>query len=366
MFKIEIISKQSVGRCISNLRHYLEASMSDASSVFVNLGDLKRVKIIVCDEDALHLMKRELGWIITEPVPAPDATIVLWREDSPESFFSRGFGLNLEPLRQDDGSVMLVKDGNERTPFAQIDLTDRTVHVADGNTYYYGTGSFAPEVWMQQGHLFYQFFYHILNGPDSSLVHGACAGVEGKGVLMCARGGRGKSTLTVSALLKGFEYVADDYLIIEKTNGELRASPIYSIVALSARMYDTLYDYMDRARFVGIGNFKGKFIFDMANYGSQTRRHYPVRACIFPEIDTSACEPSIERCSDREKSRAITHISHSTVSQMYKYGLKQGQKDSADIVKLINMLKDLEYYKMTLCPDIIRNEEFLRGFVSNL
>ena len=51
---------------------------------------------------------------------------------------------------------------------------------------------------------------------------------------------------------------------------------------------------------------------------------------------------------------------------MYKYGLKQGQKDSADIVKLINMLKDLEYYKMTLCPDIIRNEEFLRGFVSNL
>ena len=362
----ESINKQSVPKCISHLREYLAEPLRNAASVFVNLGDLKIVRIVVCDEAALSLMKRELGWIVTEPVPDPDATIVLWREDYPETFFNRAFGFNLSPLQQEEIRILFAKEGEVRTPFAQVNLRDRTVHVSDGNTYYYGNGSFAPEIWMQQGHLFFQFFYHILNGPDSSLVHGACVGVGGKGVLLCARGGRGKSTLTVSALLKGFEYVADDYLILEKTDKGLLASPIYSIVALSPGMYNLLYDDMGLARFVGIGYFKGKYVFDMANYGSQMRRSYPIRACIFPEIDTNARELSLERCSDREKNRAITHICHSTVSQIYNFGLKQGQKDSVDIIKLINMLKDMEYYKMILCPDILRNEEFLRSFITSL
>lgn len=368
MFEILSINKQSVGKCISHLKDYLDGPMSGAEQVFVNLGGLKVVKIIVCDRDALALMKRELGWITTEPVSEPDATIVLWREGSPESFFSRAFGLNLPPLKEEkEESVLFLKDGNEMTPLAQIDLRDHTVQLADGNTYYYGADCFNPESWLlRQGHLFYQIFYHIVSGPCSSLVHGACVGVGGKGVLVCARGGRGKSTLTVSALLKGFEYVADDYLILERRGGQLCASPIYSTVALSPKMYNTLYDDMEKARFVGIGNAKGKFVFDMAKYGSQMRRQYPILAGIFPEIDLNADEPSIERCSDMEKRRAITHISHSTVSQMYKYGLKQGQKDSVAIVKLINMLKDVEYYKMILCQDIFRNEEFLRSFVASL
>ena len=131
----------------------MEAPVSCATSVFVNFGDLKTVRIIVCDEGALHLMKRELSWIITEPVPDPDASIVLWREDSPESFLSRIFGLNPGVLRQDAANVIYVDDGDKKIPFAQIDLSNRTVYIADGNTYYCGTGSFVPEIGMQQGHL---------------------------------------------------------------------------------------------------------------------------------------------------------------------------------------------------------------------
>ena len=366
MFKC--ISKQSVGKYISRLKNYLDGPMRDAESVFVNLGDLKIIRIIACDRRALPLMKRQLGWITTEPVSEPDATIVLWREGSPESFFHRVFGLNLPPVQEEEEiNVLFLTDGNEGTPFSEIDLRDHTVLVADGNTYYYGTDCFDPESWtLHQGHVFYQFFYHILSGPCSSLVHGACVGIGGKGVLVCARGGRGKSTLTVSSLLKGLEYVADDYLVLENRGGQLCASPIYSTVALSPKMYNTLYDDMEKARFVGIANAKGKFVFDMAKYGSQVRRQYPILAGIFPEIDLDADEPSIERCSDMERRRAITHVSHSTVSQMYKFGLKQGQKDSEAIVKLINMLKDVEYYKLVLCQDIYRNVEFLRSFVASL
>lgn len=362
----EILEKQLAVIGMDRFRKYMESKEDCAQSVHVNLGDLKTVRIVACDPSALRLIRRELEWIMTDAVPEPDATIVLWREDAPESFCRRVFGLDLRPSGKDDTIVMFRKDGEEGIPFAQVDFRDNAVHVADGNTYYYGTGTFDPEVWMQEGHLFFQMFYRILNGPDSSLVHGACVGIDGKGVLMCARGGRGKSTLTVTSLLRGFEYVADDYLILERGDWGLRASPIYSTVALSPRMYNTLYDYMDRARFVGVSNLKMKFVFDMKEYGDRLRRHYPVLACVFPEIDLDAAEPRIELCTGAERGRAITHMTHSTVSQMFKYGLKQDQKDSADMVKLIGMLQGVDHYKMVLCRDIFRNEEFLRDFIKRL
>lgn len=358
----ENISKQVASNCLARFRQYLEPQLREAVSVYVNLGDLKTVRITACDPNALRLIRRELSWIMTDPVPDPDATIVLWSENAPESFYRRAFGLHLDPSMEEEILVLFA----DSLPFAQIDFRDNAVHVADGTTYFYGTSNYDPEVWMQEGHLFFQMFYRILNGPDSSLVHGACVGVDGKGVLMCARGGRGKSTLTVTSMLRGFEYVADDYLILERKDGELTASPIYSTIALSPKMYNTLYDYMDKARFVGVSNIKMKFVFDMVNYGDRLRRHYPVRACVFPEIDFDAAEPRIELCTGAEKGRAITHMTHSTVSQMFKYGLKQDQKDSVDMVKLIGMLRCVDHYKMVLCPDIFRNEEFLRAFVKQL
>ena len=188
-------------------------------------------------------------------------------------------------------------------------------------------------------------------------MHGACIGLDGQGILLCARGQRGKSTLAVTAMLRGFEYVSDDYLILEKSAEALAASPIYSIITLSPRMYNALYDDLDKARFICNNARKDKYVFDISGYGAALQRAYPVRLCIFPEIEPSLTQAVIEPCSAVQKGRAITHLVHSTVLQM------QAQGDAGTVRKLIAMLQDLPFYSMRLCPDIYANVETLREFL---
>ncbi len=183
---------------------------------------------------------------------------------------------------------------------------------------------------------------------------------------MCARGNMGKSTLAVTSMLDGMEYVSEDYLVLSKDekSHELKSSPIYSIITLSPRVYNVLYDKMDKARFVGISHFKGKYVFDVSAYSDRLRRHYPVNACLFPEITPDAREPRIEKISGVEKNRAITHVAHSTIFQMWSGGLKQKQNDNMTILKIIGMVKDMPFYKIILTSDLEANSDCLRSFVS--
>ncbi len=109
------------------------------------------------------------------------------------------------------------------------------------NTYYYGVRNLEPEEFIKEGHIFVQMFNKIVKTETSNLVHGAVVGMDNQGILFCARGQRGKSTLAVLAMMKGFEYVSDDYLVLEKDEDKLYSHPIYSIITLSPRMYITSY-----------------------------------------------------------------------------------------------------------------------------
>ena len=157
-----------------------------------------------------------------------------------------------------------------------------------------------PEEAIKQGHLFVQLLNRILKTPDTNLIHGACIGLNGKGVLLCARGQQGKSTLAVHALLDGFEYVSDDYLTLEKSRDGLLAYPIYSIVTLSPQMYNEMYEALQGTRFVSNNARRDKYVLNIANLHARFRTAYPVQVCMLPEIFPGA-EPSITRCLPAEK-----------------------------------------------------------------
>lgn len=57
-------------------------------------------------------------------------------------------------------------------------------------------------------------FHHFAKSNGWSLVHGASIGMDGKGILLIGRGGSGKTTTALSAALAGFEYLGDDYVIL--------------------------------------------------------------------------------------------------------------------------------------------------------
>ena len=80
---------------------------------------------------------------------------------------------------------------------------------------------------------------------------------------------------------------------------------------------------------------------------------------MFPEI-VSDPKPSVIACTPQEKGRAITHMIHSTVSQMNDQGNAQ------TVRKLVGMLNSLDFYRIRLSPDIFQNAECLREFVKQL
>ena len=84
--------------------------------------------------------------------------------------------------------------------------------------------------------------------------------------------------------------------------------------------------------------------------------NYPIKICLFPEI-VSDKEPSIHPC---EKGRAICQLIHSTLMQT------QDLNDNKTVKKMMDMVKDFEFYKFNLCSDIEKNTEFLRDFMNNL
>ena len=175
------------------------------------------------------------------------------------------------------------------------------------NNYYYGIKDLAPEEFIKEGHVFVQFINNIIKTPTSNLAHGAVIGLNGNGILICARGQRGKSTLSVLSMMRGFEYVSDDYLMLHQNDkGELLSSPIYSIITLSPEMYNRLYDDMEGSRFISNNARKDKYVFNISNFHKQFRKNYPIKICMFPEI-VSDPEPSIRLCTKDEKGEQL-HI----------------------------------------------------------
>ena len=197
--------------------------------------------------------------------------------------------------------------------------------------------------------MFVQFFNNILKTETSNLAHGAVIGLNGNGICFCARGQRGKSTLSVLSMLEGFEYVSDDYLILHQNEKkELLSSPIYSIITLSPKMYGELYSRLSGSQFVSNNARKDKYVFNISNFHDRFKMNYPIKLCIFPEIVTDK-EPSIKPCTSAEKGRAMVQLIQSTLMQT------QDLCENWTVKKMMNMIKDFPFYKFNLCHDIEKN-----------
>ena len=251
------------------------------------------------DEFLPHIEK-QLTFCLRENLEKFDATLILWKEDdfkhladtiSEEFNPKKNMRLRLEMVynkgKLPDRLDVIYDDFSKVKPIIDIQ-TQRGFFVGNDfekNTYYYGVQNLDPEEFIKEGHLFVQFLNNIIKTDTSNLVHGAVIGLNNQGICFCARGQRGKSTLSVLSMMKGFEYVSDDYLILHQNDKkELLSSPIYSIITLSPVMYNRLYSYMQGSQFVSNNARKDKYVFNILNYHNTFKMNYPIKLCIFPEI----------------------------------------------------------------------------------
>ena len=327
------------------LLEYIKAKSSYEKTLYLDLG-VKVIRLVCYSEQFIPHIQKQFTYTLLESSPKYDATIILWHEPELDKIYNHKqlFQFVSETEIQDGLYDFVVYDTNMR------------MYVPATDTYYHGVKSLEAEEFVKDGHAFVQVLYKILKTKNSNLVHGACVGIDNKGVLFCARGQRGKSTLSVLSLLSGFEYVSDDYLTLEKDGENLYAYPIYSIITLSPRMYNEMYDKLEGTRFVSNNVRKDKYVLNIANLHNQFRKRYPVKLCMYPEI-VSDDEPSICECNQQEKGQAITHLVHSTIMQMLDVYNPKTMK------KLIDMVNPFKFYKIYLCNNIYKNTDCLKQFL---
>lgn len=359
---------------------------------YVQLGSAV-VKIICYSGNFLPLVEKQLSYSLKDTSDRFDAVIVLFHEKDIESFVGSLIDMNtkyrmrveklvhkvqelkyfetFDTTRPDNKLIIRINaDKGLTTHFAMMDDAYSqhnpliricgvsgiiNAYDKENNIYYYGVKDLNPEEFIKQGHIFVQMFNKIIKTPHSALVHGAAVGINNKGILFCARGQRGKSTLSVLAMMEGFDYVSDDYLVLEKEGDALFSYPIYSIITLSPRMYNELYDDL-KGKFVSNNARRDKYVINIDAYHERFRDKYPIKICMFPQIVDDA-KPSIVRC---KKGQSITQLAHSTISQM------EDRHDIKTIKKLISFVEDFEFYQINLCADIKANVACLKEFAANL
>ncbi|MDY6363376.1 MAG: hypothetical protein SPL73_00635 [Cyanobacteriota bacterium] len=369
--RIDNPTKEEVKQFFDNLDNYLDKNYKVEYVKYLDLG-VKTVKLICYSQDFIHLVEKQLNYVLRDNAEKYDAVLKIWNEKNIEMLPSKivdklnpakNIKLRVKMLvNKIKGLDLWVFDDNysKINPIISNNLWNGifSAQNEDTKTYYYGVKDLNPEEIIKEGHLFVQHLNRILKTPNTNMVHGACVGLNDNGVLFCARGQRGKSTLVVLSMIDGFEYVSDDYLTLEKENDKLYAHPIYSIITLSPRMYNELFDKLKDSRFLFNNARKDKYVLSIANFHDRFKKKYPIKFCMFPEI-VSDKEPSITECGKDEKGRAIVQIIQSTVCQM------QDINNPKVIEKLFNMVKDFKFYKINLCNDINKNTQFLKEFLKN-
>lgn len=223
----------------------------------------------------------------------------------------------------------------------------------DGSECYVGWKTLEEDIPRQLGHFLYKQFAAILRQRNYYMLHGGCVGVDGTGVLLCGVGGSGKSTLAAACLLNGMDYVAEDYLLLNRQDDVFRAWPTYSSMNLSEFMLENMPEY---AKYdLGYRGWNGKHFVDLSNWKEQFRYGMKVTATVLPMI-TKRENPVIYEIPP---TRPMAQLISSTVRQT------SNLMNDALILEMSNLLKDMPTWQMELCPDIHKNAAVLRSWIAD-
>ena len=180
-------------------------------------------------------------------------------------------------------------------------------------------------------------------------VHGGAVGVGGRGVLLAARGGGGKSTLAAACLLSGMDYVADDYVLVS-AEGPPRAMPMFSTLKMNPDMKERLgldlpVIWEDAAR-------GGKQLLDASSF--------PICR------DMAVCAVVFLSRWDREGAE-ISPVSGNPAVRLAQSALQvEGAYDPAAAKAVVQRLSGLPAYEMRFGGNLRQNADTLRTWIERM
>jgi hypothetical protein len=222
-------------------------------------------------------IETQLAYCISNTAEAYDYRFVIWKDD---------VNFLLADSVQVAAKLWFSLKNSDNSDI-KIDLEENRVEAYNPNTrtYYLSWNTDPDDFVPKMGHLFVRQLYGVVATDEQRWVHAAAVGISDCGVLLCARGGGGKSTLAVSAMLNGFQYVADDYVILSKTEGgQLYAHSIYSTINLTPQMQNKMEGL--KAKYMNNSYWQPhKQTLDIREHHDRFVKKLPIKAVVFPRIN---------------------------------------------------------------------------------
>lgn len=206
---------------------------------------------------------------------------------------------------------------------------------------------------------FHWEFHHFSMTHGYAFVHSGAVGLNGEGVLISSVGGGGKSTTVLSCLLDGFDYVADDYLILEK--GTVAAYPLFNSGLLNGDSLQRLPELRPLV-FCNDPRKPDRYIIDLSRFGKQFCRGMRIKAIVRPRV-RKADEPVGEALIRKDPL-------HSGKTQMLVSSARQNgfvmMRDQDALHSLFDAVSGLPSYELLLSPDRQSNCRALRELICSL
>jgi len=325
---------------------------SDFPAVFLKLGE-DIVKVQSNFPVLIDQLTKHCAYIVVKNTELPYKTIYFWKDN-----IRTLLAANVQNV-----DCLAINPKNNNGSYLKIlQVTSNSVEAYNAKTstiymMYAHNVELDINVIRKMGHIIVRYLYEISKSENQILTHSASVGLNNKGVMISARGGGGKSTLAVSAMLDGFQYVSDDYLMLTKKNDGLFACPVYSTINLSPSIIEKMPAL--KAGYLWNSWWQPqKHTLEISEHHSSFVNTLPIKALIFPQIKDIET-PQIEKMTD--KGKAITQMVYSSVSQLVN------PENRSDYIKtLLSFIKDLNVYKINLSPDLKKNTKCLRKFIENL
>jgi serine kinase of HPr protein (carbohydrate metabolism regulator) len=163
-------------------------------------------------------------------------------------------------------------------------------------------------------------------------VHGGLVSLDGGGLLIAGAGGSGKSTVSVAALLDGFDFLGDDCVAIDQLHA-------FSVFGSSCIERDHLHRFR-LGRAVEETRGDGKDVLPLSRwFGDRLVSSTTIRAIVLPRV-THAGAVTVERVSARE---ALLALAPSSI-------LKRAVPPAEALTRIARLVRSVPAYRLEMGP----------------
>ena len=331
----------------SDFTRFLEsrfASQSDGETLWLSIqGYTARVEFRgMLPSD---IMRVNLKLMLSPIASSFDERLCIWQDDLSEIMIECMVPEDQRLVHfQQTADYHLYLPGSNRR-FSMRDDSGHTTYIC------YERGSATPETCATKpftNELQWWLWDHYL------LIHGAAVGSGGKGALIIAPSGGGKSTLSLAALQLGMDFAGEDFVLVPR-EGEPVAHALFptgNLLPDTMDLFPSLAEnaliYMER---------KGKFVVDLSAYENEFKNRIPLDVLVYPVV----CNESTPSIVPSHSTQRFMMATASAAKQV-----KSRANLAESMRAIVARLKGIPAYEMRLASDPMANAWALQEFLTQL